>query len=71
MKLTQEKIIIGLGIWLLVLPFTGFPSSWKTLLTVATGVVVIYLGALLFKKARTRARSASVETKTGTFIETL
>ena len=28
MKLVHSKIIIGLGIWLVILPFTGFPGSW-------------------------------------------
>lgn len=69
MKDAQEKIVIGLGIWLMVLPFTGFPRSWKTVLTIATGVVVIYLGALLWRSARLKKQSG--ETRTGTFTETV
>ena len=73
MKSTQEKILIGLGVWLFVLPFLGFPESWKLWLTAITGVVIIYVGALLLKHARERQRALATdtETKTGTFTETV
>ena len=70
MKMIQEKTVIGLGVWLMVLPFTGFPSSWKTVLTVATGLVALYFGALLFKRARTAMLASHEETRTETFTET-
>jgi hypothetical protein len=69
MKITQEKTVIGLGVWLFVLPFTGFPSGWKTMLTVATALVLMYLGALLLKGRKEREYSIGTETKTGTFTE--
>ncbi len=70
MKMTQEKILIILGLWLFVLPFTGFPESWKTWLVAITGLVVVYLAALLLKRSRDRVRALSTETKTETFTET-
>ncbi len=71
MKLVQEKMVIGLGIWLIVLPFTGFPSSWKTFLIVLTGLVLAYVGALLFKNAKTHHAEQHAETRTDTFTETV
>jgi uncharacterized membrane protein len=71
MTVTKEKVLIGLGVWLFVLPFTGFPASWKTWLIAITGLVVIYLGALLLKASRERERAMTIETKTGTFTETI
>jgi len=71
MKVIQEKVVIGCGVWLIVLPFTGFPSSWKTVLTMLTGLVIAYVGALLVKDARTREKSLNLETKTETFTETV
>ena len=50
MRLLEEKVLIGCGVWLLLLPFTGFPRSWKSVLTAITGMVVIYLAALLWRK---------------------
>ena len=71
MKIHLEKVTIGLGIWLFILPFTGFPISWKTFLTVATSLVFIYIGALLLKASRERERAQKTETKTATFTETI
>jgi hypothetical protein len=72
MKLTQEKIIIGLGVWLAVLPFTGFPRSWKMVITVISGLAVVYVGALIWRKAKLLQQNLiTVETKTGTFTETI
>ena len=69
MKLIHEKIIIGCGIALIILPFTGFPSSWKTVLTMLIGIIVIYLGAIIYKTIRTHEQTAHAEKKTGTFTE--
>jgi hypothetical protein len=52
MKATKEKILIGCGVWMLVLPFTGFPRSWKTALTFVTGVLVAYIALLLWRSSR-------------------
>lgn len=70
MRVTQEKILIGLGIWLFILPFTGFPQSWKTWLTAITGLVVVYLAALLLKRMHDREGARARETRTETFTET-
>lgn len=70
MKFAQEKIVIGCGVWLILLPFTGFPLGWKRGLTVATGIIIVYIGALLYKKARVRSQKKYTETKTETFTET-
>ncbi len=69
MRLIQEKTIVGLGVVLAVLPFTGFPRSWKTAVSAAIGIVLVYVGALLLKAARTRIRMEQPEMKTETFTE--
>lgn len=71
MKSRKEKTLIGLGLWLFVLPFLGFPQAWKIWLTAATGLAVLYFAALLLKQSRDRNRALSNETKTGTFTETV
>ncbi len=70
MKLTQEKIIIGCGVWLIVLPFLGFPLGWKMVLTTVTGVVLAYVGALFYKRSRAKKAGMITETRTETFTET-
>ena len=71
MKLIHEKIIIACGLALIVLPFMGFPTAWKTVLTVILGLVVAYLGAIIFKSIRRHERIAHPEKKTETFTETV
>jgi hypothetical protein len=69
MKFIHEKSIIGGGIWLVVLPYTGLPSSWKTVLTIVTGLVFLYSGLLQYKKAKAVSREVGMETKAQTFTE--
>ncbi len=70
MNTTKEKIVICLGVWIIVLPFLGFPESWKSVLFVLTGIVLAYVGALLYKRVHVDAQSHSVETEAETFTET-
>ena len=69
MNIKKEKLVLGLGVWLIVLPFLGFPETWKMVLTVVTGVIITYVGALLLKRSR-MPNSLATETKTETFTET-
>ena len=39
--MSKQRWIILIGIWLIVLPFLGFTSVWKTGLLIATGVVLL------------------------------
>lgn len=71
MKTTAEKIIIGLGVWLIVLPFTGFPRSWKTALMIITGLAIAYLGTRLWRTSRVRTVRSGEEVRTQTFTETV
>ncbi len=69
MRYIQEKVIIGGGFFLIILPYTGFPSSWKTVFTVFAGVVFAYIGLLKYKKIKTQEREEHMEIKTETFTE--
>ncbi len=71
MRLMKEKIVIGLGVILILLPLTGFPRSWKTIFTVVIGVVVAYMGALFLRIAQHKKAHANSETRTETFTETV
>ncbi len=41
--MARKQSLLILGIWLMVLPFLGFPSSWKTFMLFLTGVVLIII----------------------------
>ena len=70
MKFAKEKTIIGLGVLLVLLPLTGFPRDWKTVLGVIIGIMVIYMGLLFFRVARNNSPEKKIdEIKTKTFTE--
>ena len=72
MKFGKEKTIIGLGMLLVLLPLTGFPRDWKTVIGVIIGIVVIYMGLLFFRIARNNhPEKKPDEIKTKTFTETV
>ena len=37
----KSKTILLLGIWLILIPFFGIPTSWRSLLLYATGFILI------------------------------
>ena len=41
--MARKQSLLILGIWLMVLPFLGFPSSWKTSMLFLTGVSIIII----------------------------
>lgn len=45
----EEKAVIGLGVFVAVLPFLGFPDSWDKLFFLASGLAIAYLS---FSKAK-------------------
>jgi hypothetical protein len=55
----KELLIITLGIFVTILPFLGFPSSWDTALFVISGISIAALGTLIRREAIARhAREA-------------
>ena len=45
----KTRVVLALGTWLAVLPYLGFPYSWKDILTTITGLVLIVVSYLLYK----------------------
>lgn len=50
----KEKTLFILGIWIIFLPFLGFPNSWRKILFLLTGLCVIYLAYLFYKQNKLR-----------------
>ncbi len=57
MKYVKEKSVIISGVWLIVMPYMGVPRSWKSFLTVLTGIVLVYLGGLVLKEVREKNKT--------------
>lgn len=45
--MSKDVAIIFLGIWIAVVPFLGFPGSWKTVIFIVSGLGVVLLTYLL------------------------
>jgi len=38
-----------LGVWIAILPYLGFPYSWKSVLYTLTGLAIIYLSYAMYQ----------------------
>lgn len=54
---TKNRLILILGLWIALIPYLGFPSSFKTLLIIGSGLLVALFAFLL---ARDRHRPQNV-----------
>ena len=46
----KARILLVLGIWVAVLPYLGFPYSWKNILFTLSGLGLVYLSYILYKE---------------------
>ncbi len=65
----KEKALFIIGFWVLILPFLGFPTSWRKTLYLITGIVIIYLAYLLYIEAKDNFSKNNKETKS--FIDNI
>jgi hypothetical protein len=64
--MSKELTVVALGVWVIIVPFLGVPSSWREWILLATGLALVLLGLML------RATEISRGTKRGghhTFVE--
>ncbi|MEK7105895.1 MAG: hypothetical protein AAB895_00880 [Patescibacteria group bacterium] len=46
----RERIFLILGIWVAILPYLGFPYSWKNILFTISGLILVYYSYLIYKE---------------------
>ncbi len=46
----RARILLGLGVWVAILPYLGFPYSWKVVLLTLTGLGLVYLSYDLYQE---------------------
>ena len=46
----RARTLLIFGIWVAILPYLGFPYSWKNILFTLTGLGLAYLGYLAYKE---------------------
>ncbi|MDE1975562.1 MAG: hypothetical protein KGI49_03585 [Patescibacteria group bacterium] len=63
--MSKRQTIMLLGVWVLVLPFLGFPGSWERFLGFVTGLVII---AIAYRMKPAEA-AGTVETDLQTSVD--
>ncbi|MEI6660138.1 MAG: hypothetical protein WCK91_01805 [bacterium] len=50
----KERSLLIIGIWVAILPFLGFPSSWRSFMFIITGLALVYLSYMFYQEYRAR-----------------
>lgn len=50
----KARILLVLGVWITILPYLGFPYSWKDILTALSGIGLVYVSFALYKESKKR-----------------
>jgi cbb3-type cytochrome oxidase subunit 3 len=53
--MNKARVILILGIWTALLPYLGFPYSWKNFLMIFTGIILLYVSYTLYKESKEKA----------------
>lgn len=69
----KERTLFFIGLWVAILPYLGFPTSFRKILFVITGLVIIYFSYMLRKKAKEEAQAMQKEdnSKMNTFVDNI
>lgn len=51
----RARILLTLGIWVAILPYLGFPGSWKDVFFIVTGLILIYISYALYKEFKIKS----------------
>ena len=65
--MTKQRTIFILGLWVAILPYLGFPNSWKKILFLLAGLAIAYLAYLLYRQSK--GIHAVKEGKTNTYTD--
>ena len=52
----KARILLFLGIWVTIIPYTGFPYSWKDILTTLSGLVLVYFSYTLYSEYKAKEK---------------
>jgi membrane-bound ClpP family serine protease len=63
--MSKETTIIALGIWVIIVPYLGIPTSWKTILLVLAGFAIVMIGFF----QRTQGLAGNSKSRNQIFVE--
>lgn len=50
----KARTFLILGVWVAILPYLGFPSTWKNILFTLTGLIIIALSYTSYKEQKAK-----------------
>jgi len=53
-EMRKEKTLLIIGLWVALLSFLGFPSNWRKILFLITGLAIMYLAYLFYLEVKAR-----------------
>jgi len=65
----KEKTLFIIGIWIIILPFLGFPDTWRKIFFIITGFMLVYLSYIYYQQAKSRI--SKNENRSKTFIDNI
>lgn len=65
----KEKTLFIIGLWVIILPFLGFPNNWRKILFILTGLAIMYLAYLFYLE--TKARIARITNQSKNFVDNI
>lgn len=54
-NMSKRQVLMILGVWVIILPFLGFPSGWDRTIAVVAGFLIVAIAYSLGPKVKTRA----------------
>lgn len=60
--ITKNRILFILGLWIVLVPFLGFPTLYKNIFTLTAGIIAVVLAFLYAREKRLSADFAQTQT---------
>jgi asparagine N-glycosylation enzyme membrane subunit Stt3 len=67
--MSKELVIILLGILVALMPYLGFPGSWKTVFSIVIGIVIAGVAFIVRQERLWKERETPSEHRADTFVE--
>ena len=65
-RMRKEKTLFALGVWVMILPYLGFPNTWRKFLFIVSGLAIMYIAYLFYLEYKSRVSRDSSHAKTFT-----
>lgn len=67
--MSKEVVLIVLGLVVALMPYLGFPGSWKTTFSIVVGVCIAGVAFIVRQERLWQEREESTERRVDTFVE--